>query len=132
MMGAFRHKYEKLFSRHDRTRHIPVMGRSWSRASRLYLHKTGLNLPASYGVHVCSPVNGSTISSPVTVQASAKVAGSLARMEVWVDGVKKYTESDGTALTTKLSLAKGKHLIGVIAVNTAGTKYSGTANVTVN
>ena len=47
--------------------------------------------PASPGVHVCSPANGSTVSSPVAVMAAATITGTLSRREVWVDGVKKYT-----------------------------------------
>lgn len=88
--------------------------------------------PGSYGVHICSPVNGSTVTSPVTVQAAAKISGKLARMEVWVDSVKKFTETTSTSFTTKISLAKGKHRFTVFAVNTAGTKYKTTVYATVN
>ena len=91
----------------------------------------GCNAPASYGVVVCSPVSGSTVSSPVSVQAAAKVAGTLARMEVWVDGVKKFTETTSTSFTTNVSVGAGSHRFVVYAVNTAGTKYQSTVNTTV-
>ncbi|UWZ86539.1 FG-GAP-like repeat-containing protein [Occallatibacter riparius] len=87
--------------------------------------------PSSYGVHVCSPANGATVSSPVSVQAAAKIAGTLARMEVWVDGVKKFTETTSPSFTTSISLAAGGHRFDVYAVNTAGTKYETTVNATV-
>jgi hypothetical protein len=87
--------------------------------------------PTSDGVNVCKPVGGSTVSSPVQVQAAAKIAGALDRMEIWVDGVKKYTESSSTAFTTSLSIAAGDHEFDIYAVNTAGTKYEKIVDATV-
>jgi hypothetical protein len=87
--------------------------------------------PTSPGVNVCKPVNGSTVSSPVQVQAAATITGTLARMEVWVDGVKKYTETSSKTLSTSISLAAGSHRFTVFAVNTAGTKWEGVVNATV-
>lgn len=86
--------------------------------------------PASDGVHICSPGSGSTVASPVLLSASAKVAGTLDRMEVWVDGVKKYT-GRLTQLSTTLKLGTGKHRFGVFAVNTAGQKWNSVVYATV-
>ena len=72
---------------------------------------------------VSSPTNGSTASSPVHVAAKSSVSGTLARMEVWVDGVKKYSTTSST-LDTYVTLASGSHRFTVFAVNTAGTKWS--------
>ncbi len=52
-------------------------------------------------------------------------------MEVWVDGVKKYTETTSTSLSTSLSLGAGSHRFTVIAVNTAGTKWQAVSTATV-
>jgi hypothetical protein len=87
--------------------------------------------PASPGVHVCAPANGATVSSPVAVKATATITGTLARMEVWVDGVKKYTETSSKTLSTSISLAAGAHRFTVFAVNTAGTKWQSVVNATV-
>jgi hypothetical protein len=87
--------------------------------------------PTSAGVHVCAPANGSTVSSPVQVKAAATITGTLARMEVWVDGVKKYTETSSKTLTTSISLGAGSHRFAVFAVNTAGTKWEGVVTATV-
>jgi FG-GAP-like repeat/Bacterial Ig domain len=87
--------------------------------------------PSSPGVHVCMPANGSTVSSPVTVQAIATITGTLARMEVWVDGVKKYTETNSKTLNTSISLAAGSHHFTIYAVNTAGTKWQAVSTATV-
>lgn len=88
--------------------------------------------PSSAGVVVCSPVNNSTVGSPVQVQADAAVTGTLARMEVWVDGVKKYSETTSKSLSTSLTLATGTHRFNIYAVNTAGTKWEATVNATVS
>jgi hypothetical protein len=52
-------------------------------------------------------------------------------MELWVDGVKKYTETSSKTLSTSISLGGGSHRFAVFAVNTAGTKWEGLANATV-
>jgi hypothetical protein len=87
--------------------------------------------PRSPGVNVCKPANGSTVSSPVAVQVAATITGTLARMEVWVDGVKKYTETSSKMLSTSISLAAGSHRFTVFTVNTAGTKWEGVVTATV-
>jgi hypothetical protein len=89
------------------------------------------NAPSTAGVNVCAPLNGSTVSSPVTAQAKATITGTLARMEVWVDGVKKYTETTSTTLSTSITLTAGSHRFDFYAVNTAGTKWLTTVNATV-
>jgi hypothetical protein len=87
--------------------------------------------PASPGVHVCAPAGGTTITSPVRIQAASTITGKLARMEVWVDGVKKYTETTSTSLNTTLSLGAGTHRFTVFAVNTAGAKWEQVVTATV-
>ncbi len=88
--------------------------------------------PRSAGVHICAPANGSTTSaSPVLVTASSMVTGTLARMEVWVDSTKKYTETNSTSLSASIGMNAGKHTITVFAVNTSGTVLSSATTVTV-
>ena len=88
--------------------------------------------PTSAGVAACSPTNNSTVTSPVRVQAASTVTGKLARMEVWVDGVKKYSETTSNILNTSLTLAAGKHRFDFCAVNTTGTKWETTVSSTVS
>ncbi|KAA6459071.1 VCBS repeat-containing protein [Acidobacteria bacterium AB60] len=88
-------------------------------------------VPSSPGVNVCNPVNNGTTTSPVLIQAASNITGTLARMEVWIDGVKVYTETTSTSLGIQQALPAGKHQIGVYAVNTAGTKWLGLVNTTV-
>lgn len=50
--------------------------------------------PTSPGVNICAPTDGSSISSQsVLVQATSNITGTLARMEIWIDTVKEYTET---------------------------------------
>lgn len=87
--------------------------------------------PTSPGVHVRQPATGAAVSSPVAIQAGSHNTGTLARMEVWVDGVKNYTETDSTTLNTILTFPAGSHRFAVYAVNAAGSKRDQVVNATV-
>jgi Big-like domain-containing protein len=92
---------------------------------------TACSAPSSNGVHICAPTNGSTVSSPVTVKAASTVSGTIARMELWVDGVKKYTAPSTKQLNTTISLAAGSHRFSVFAINTAAQKWQSVVTATV-
>jgi hypothetical protein len=92
---------------------------------------TSCAAPSSPGVHVCSPANNSTVNAPVNVSATAAITGSLARMEIWVNGVKKYTETTSTSMNASVQLGSGKWEFDIYAVNTAGTKWETTVYATV-
>ena len=83
----------------------------------------GVSAPTSPGVQICQPLSGATVSSPVAIQAASNVTGTFMRMEVWIDGVKKYSELSSTALNITLPLSAGTHRFAVLAYNTAGTKW---------
>lgn len=91
----------------------------------------GCAAPASAGIDICSPVNGASLSSPVSVSASGTVTGTFLRFEVWVDGVKKLTSFTTDGATLSLALAAGKHTFSFYAVNTAGTKWNKVSVITV-
>jgi hypothetical protein len=87
--------------------------------------------PSSAGVHICAPASGSTVSSPVLVQAAATVSGTISNMQLWIDGVKKYTASGSKTINTSVSVAAGTHRFAVLAVNTTGQKWTSAVNATV-
>jgi hypothetical protein len=88
--------------------------------------------PSSPGLQICAPANGSSVSfQSVLVEASANITGTLARMEVWVDSVKKYTETTSTSLSTAVTVAPGTHQFTVYAVNTDGTVWSQETTTTI-
>jgi hypothetical protein len=82
--------------------------------------------PSSPGLNVCSPISNSTDDSPVVAWASGTVTGTIARMEVWVDGVKDDSTYGVNTLKKTLSLAAGTHRFDYYVVNTAGTKWEKT------
>lgn len=86
--------------------------------------------PDADGVHICDPAGGSTVASPVLVEAAGKVPGNMDRMELWVDGVKKDTIRS-TQLDTTVKLAAGKHHFSVFAINTAGQKWQSAVDASV-
>jgi hypothetical protein len=111
---------------------VPLATGSHSLESRSYtLNVTppSCAAPSSPGVHVCSPADGSTVHSPVHLEATGTVAGTLARMEVWVDGVKKYTSANH--LDTSIPLSAGSHRFVFFAVNTNGQTWETIVNATV-
>jgi len=87
--------------------------------------------PPSPGLNVCSPLNNATVNASVLAWASGTVTGTVARMEVWVDGVKKFSTFGSNTLKTKLSLASGPHKFVFYIVNTAGQKWQQAVNATV-
>jgi hypothetical protein len=83
-------------------------------------------------VHICAPENSSTTSAnPILVEATSKITGTLARMEVWVDSAKMYTETSSASLQVSLNVAPGSHTFTVYAVNTAGTVWRSSTTATV-
>jgi glucose/arabinose dehydrogenase len=91
--------------------------------------------PSTTGLNVCSPTSttapGSTMSSPVRALAAAKVSGTFARMELWVDGVKKLTVTSTPKIDTSVALPSGSHRFSFYAINTAGTKLNKVTYATV-
>ncbi len=84
----------------------------------------------SPGVQVCGPAVNNE-SSPIEALATATITGTLDRMEVWLDGVKQYTETASTTLNTSLQVSPGTHEFDFYAVNTAGTKWETIVNTVV-
>lgn len=91
---------------------------------------SGCAAPTSLGVNICAPIKDATVGSPVEIEATATVTGTLASTQLWVDGVKKYSTASNM-LTTSISLAAGRHRFAVIATDTAGQKWESTVTATV-
>jgi hypothetical protein len=51
-------------------------------------------------------------------------------MELWIDGVKRSTTTSNT-INVSYTLAKGPHKFIFYVYNTAGSRWSATANTTV-
>jgi hypothetical protein len=83
---------------------------------------------SSTGTVICSPTSGSTVSSPVNVQA--KGGSSVKNMEAWVDGVRKYAGS-GNTVSLSLSVAAGSHKLTIFSKNGSTVLSSAVSTFTV-
>ncbi|MGC2639908.1 MAG: FG-GAP-like repeat-containing protein [Acidobacteriaceae bacterium] len=76
--------------------------------------------PSSPGVHVCSPTQGETTSSPVAFVATGKGAsGAVNHLELWVDG-NKIGNYSGATMNASVAIAAGSHTATVIEVDSKG------------
>jgi hypothetical protein len=66
----------------------------------------------------------------VQAEASAKITGTIASTQLWVDGV-KVESTASNSLDTSIGLAAGTHRFAVVARNTAGKKWESAVNATV-
>ena len=93
--------------------------------------------PTSYGIHVCSPANGSTVSSPVAINATANVSGTIYRFELWNGSTKLASVANSTVMQTSVNVPSGTRTLTFVAKNTSGTgcgttKCTQSVAVTVN
>lgn len=80
----------------------------------------GCSAPTSPGVHVCSPTQGSSVTSPVTFEAAGTGAsGSVNHLELWIDGTKIGNYS-GSTMDTQVSEPAGSHTATVVEVDSSG------------
>jgi phospholipase C len=75
--------------------------------------------PSTPGVNICSPLNGSTVTSPVTISAAGRDNSTTEGMDVWIDGV-KFGWFPGTNVSAQATLASGSHQLDIYAVGTNG------------
>lgn len=87
-------------------------------------------------VTIHSPSDGSTVSSPVRVQATVESDFGVSSGKIYIDGVSKYSQKGtGTSSTMKmdksLSVSKGSRRITVSGWDTTGTTFKDTIYVNV-
>ena len=87
-------------------------------------------VPAFAGITVTSPANGSTVSSPVHVVASASSSNPIAAMRVYVDNVSVYL-TYSNSIDTYITLSSGGHFIVVQSWDSTGLVTKFPLNVTV-
>lgn len=85
---------------------------------------------STVGVIVCSPANGATVSSPVTISAAAKGNATIIAMKAYVDGVQRASSSSGT-LNASVTVGAGTHVLNVNAWDSAGQLYKWQSTFTV-
>jgi len=84
-------------------------------------------------VSVTSPVNNSSVGSPVLVQASASPSPghTISGWVIYVDSVNVYSAGAVTSFNTNVNMAAGKHTVIVRAWDTSGAYGDETLNITV-
>lgn len=81
-------------------------------------------------VSICSPANGSTVDSPVEVNAVATDSAAVSYMQVYLDNVKVFEKTNTKSISTTLSMGTGAHRLTVQAKDASGI-YKTTINFTV-
>lgn len=91
-------------------------------------------VPAFAGVTVSSPAMNSTVSSPLTLSASASACSnqSIVTMGYSIDGSTSTTIISGSAINTSLSMANGGHTIHVKSWGASGASCVADVPVTVS
>jgi len=81
-------------------------------------------------VTICAPAANASVSSPLQVMAQGKDSLPIIRMQLYVDGVAKYTVSSDQ-LNTSIALASGLHRLTVVSTNNANATTKTSISVTV-
>ncbi|HEY2361075.1 MAG TPA: VCBS repeat-containing protein [Candidatus Angelobacter sp.] len=88
--------------------------------------------PASAGIHICAPTQGSTVFSPVAISAAANGGtAKISAMKAYIDSKLVAASSSGT-ITGSAPEAAGTHKLTVNAWNTVGKLFQSTATFTVH
>jgi hypothetical protein len=88
---------------------------------------------ASPEVIVSSPAGGASLSSPVTIQASAypRSGQTITGWQLLVDGVDMHTAGPVSSISTSLAIKSGKHTIIARAWDSSGASGSQTFSLTI-
>ena len=87
--------------------------------------------PTTNGINVCSPAEGASPTSPISINAVATVSGGVYRFELWSGNTKLVNVRNSGVMDQSLSLAPGSYSLVFTAYNSTGTKVYATRNITV-
>lgn len=85
-------------------------------------------------INICSPGQGSTVGSPVTVSAKVRWDGNtVTHVRVYVDNVAKYDAPNpaNNAIHTQIALPAGAHRMVIVAWNSSGAAITAERTFTV-
>jgi hypothetical protein len=85
---------------------------------------------ATPSVTICTPGNNAIVSSPVQVIAQSKDSQPIKRMQLYLDGVWKFT-ANSSQLNTWIALTGGTHRISVVSTNSLNATSKATELVNV-
>jgi hypothetical protein len=81
-------------------------------------------------VTICTPTPNATVGSPVQIIAQSKDSLPVIRMQLFVDGIAKYTVNSDQ-LNTAIALTSGSRRLSVVSTNNANATSKATVYVTV-
>jgi glucose/arabinose dehydrogenase len=81
-------------------------------------------------VTICTPSNGASVTSPMTVQAVASSSSPVKFMQIYLDGARVF-HGAGSTLDTSVSTSAGTHRLTVQAQDVAGAIFKKTISVNV-
>lgn len=82
------------------------------------------------GITMTSPVDGSTVSNPVAVKATAASSLAIRYIQLYFDGM-KTNQVSGDTMSLSVTLSSGAHRVTAKAKDANGVLYKQTANITV-
>jgi hypothetical protein len=94
---------------------------------------TSCSAPAATpAIHVCSPTSGATVTSPVTISATARWDGkTITEMKAYVDGVLKCSSATKT-ISCSVAIGTGTHGLVVNTWNSTGALIQSKSTFTVH
>jgi hypothetical protein len=101
-------------------------------SSATFTFTSQCSAPSANGINVCSPTQGASVTSPVSISATATVSGGVYRFELWSGSTKLLNVRNSGAMDQSLSLASGSYQLTFTAYNTAGTHVYATRDITVS
>jgi len=92
------------------------------------------SLPSDGSLNFCTPLDGAVTTSPLRVAAVAQSSIGVSWLQVWVDGVKYFTEHEAGTTTVRLMnnyiyLANGNHSVTMVDKESDGTSIKKTVNI---
>jgi len=110
-----------------------VVVRAWDTSGAYGSQTLTVTVSTKPSVTVSTPVTGSSVTSPLAVQASATASSGrwITGWWVYVDGVGTYNAGAVNSINTSISASAGSHTLVVRAWDTTGAYGSQTVNVTV-
>ncbi|HUR36680.1 MAG TPA: FG-GAP-like repeat-containing protein, partial [Terriglobales bacterium] len=111
---------------------------AWNSAGQVYLQDRNITVTGSGGsicgtpttdrtITICSPSEGSSVTSPVTVAARARWDGkTISHMRVYIDNVRVYDVDYpyNNQISTELSVAPGTHRMVIVAWESGGASLT--------
>src|SRR6185369_13268052 len=86
---------------------------------------------ANPSVKICSPSNGSVVSSPVRIQAVNTNSHPIIAMAIYVDNVLAYKQNV-TSVDTSINMSNGSHFVVVQSWDSTGAVTKASVNITVD